>query len=195
MSGVSITSGANPDLSAIVAGGDAFLARVKTFQDAKIAAEAALDNLNLGKNVAAVMAEAQAREAKAQQAIDDAQSEAYKIVAEAKTQAAAILADHHTQAQTVLSSAKAQVDGLDEEVKTARKMLTDWSDQTKAEANSIMGSAVAAKAKADKLHADNHDAANKLAVAQAQAEDALKKVKVLEAALVAKLDAIKAAAS
>lgn len=195
MAGVSVTESTNIDLDAIVAGGDAFMARIKDLQATKAAAETAFSDLKIGKDAAAAFNEAQATRQAATQTLTEANDQAAKTIAEAKDQAAKIITDAKDEATALMAFAKQGADGLDAQVASARKVLQDWSDKTTADANNIMAQAVAAKMAADRQLADNQSAAKKLADAQAQVEEAMKATQATQMALNAKLDAIKAAAS
>lgn len=195
MAGVSVTEGAHVDLDALVAGGDAFFQRVKTLQDAKQKHDAALENLNLGKDVAAAMAAAQAREAAAIDALAGAKTEAEKIIEAAKLEAATIGTVAKDKADADLAAAQAQVKELDAQVISARKVLQDWSDKTTADANGLLAAANAARVAADKQMADNKQQAKELAALQAQAKLDIENALKTKAALDAKIDAIKMAAS
>src|SRR5258705_9580207 len=163
--GMSIDQGPNIDLSAIIAGGADFLARMQKFKDAKETAEQALANLGLGKDARAALDEAARTldEAKNKRDADlaafmkqttDTKTSVEDWAAATKADAAKALAD----AQAQLADAKAKADG----------------------ANTVYAAASGAMQKAQ----DNADAllkdaqvkaAKRLSDAQAQA-DALMKV-------------------
>ena len=116
--GMSIDQGPNIDLSAIIAGGADFLARMQQFKDAKETAEQALANLGLGKDARAALDEAARTLSEAQNKRDadlaafmkqttDARKSIEDWAAATKAEAAKALAD----AQAQLADAKAKADG------------------------------------------------------------------------------------
>lgn len=195
MSGVSISESNNIDLDAIVAGGDDFMARVKTLQQAKSDSAAALDALNIGRDVVAAMQDAQAREAQALKLVEQAKADSENVIAAATAQADKIRGQAQTEADALMASAKSQSDGIEQEVLVARAALNAWSSKTRTEADAVMAKAIETNANAEKQWADNRQAAELLATAQAEAQAAITEANNTQAALAAKLDAIKAAAS
>lgn len=155
-------SGGNIDLNAIVSGGDAFLARVKTLKDATADHKTALENLRLGTDVVRAMQDVQGREQAVMEAAATAKTESEKMIADAKAEAAGIVAKAKENAEAVMSKATADADALAREVDEAREALAEWSEKTKAEASGAVNAANASKKDAD----------SKLALAQKTGEDA-----------------------
>ena len=174
---------ANTDLDAIVTGGDAFMARLKEFKDAKAESEAALANLRLGTDVVRAMQDVQTREQAALDALATAKEEADKIGTEARAEADSILAAANEQAEEIKSQARAAADDLSREVDEARTTLNDWSAKTRADANALMDSAVSAKAVADQRVKDADQKA-------AAAGELMERAKAAEAAAAAQTAAV-----
>lgn len=196
MSGVSITSGGtNIDFDAIVAGGDTFVARVKELQAIQAKLDASYAALSIGKDATAVLQEAQLREQQATKLVSDATEQAAEIIAKANSQAAEIIKSAQDGAGSATNDAQAKINALDAQAKDAQQVLSAWSAQTKSEAGNIMASAVSVKAAADKHLADNQAAAKDLADKHVKADAALQEANRKQAALDAKLNAIKVAAS
>lgn len=191
---VSITQG-NPDLDAMVAGGDGFLTRIKEWQAKKAAAEEALTALNIGKDAAAALSAAQAERQAAIQVLEDAKSQAETILLDAKRKAEEVTKSAQSQADTLLASAHKEAAGLEEEVSAARKALQEWSEKTKNEANGHLARAVTARTAADKQLSDNQTAAMALADSRVGLDAALQAAVAKKADLDARLEAIRAAAS
>lgn len=192
---VSVSEHTDVDLDAIVAGGDAFMTRVKMLQKAKADSIAALESLNIGNDVAAAMRDAQAREATAIKLIEDAKVEADGIVVAATAKAASITSNAQVEADALLAAARKETAAIEQEVKTARTTLQSWSEKTTAEGEAVLTRANAAQAKADRQLAANQKAADELAKARAEAKAATDRANATQAAVAAKLEAIKAAAS
>lgn len=191
MSGVSVTSGTNLDLEALVAGGDTFIQRVKDFNDAKAKHEVALANLNIGKNAVAAYTDAQANQAAALKMVADAKTEAEHIVALAKQEAESIVLVARDTAATIVDAANKSSADIEQQVNTASKVFQAWSDKTKAEANDLLSRATIIKAQADQTLADNKKASSDLADAQASAKSAQDAANAVRAEFNTKLDAIK----
>jgi hypothetical protein len=126
MSGVSITSGA-PDLDAIISGGAEFVARLKTFQEQKAAAENAINDLHLGNGARAALDEASRHLESAKQEASDirnaAAADARKVrdsVAQWKqeTENAASLA--RAQAESHLAAAAKKHDEAEKRLAAAK---------------------------------------------------------------------------
>jgi hypothetical protein len=94
-----------------------------------------------------------------------------------------------------LSAETSPAAAIEQEVKTARATLTAWSDKTKQEVTALLDGANASKAKADQQLAANQKAADELAKARVDVKTATDRANATQAALAAKLDAIKVAAS
>lgn len=195
MSGVSVTSGGNVDLDALVAGGDSFLARIKALQEQKAQADASLEALKIGKDANAAYSDAQVNQAAALKVLADAKEQAAAIVANAHAEAAALLKTTKDQASGVLDTSQKSAFALDAQVANAKKDFAAWHDSAKAQASGILDSANATKAAAEKQHAENLAAAKALADAQAQTQAHLNAAKAKQDKLDAALNAIKVAAS
>lgn len=194
--GVSLeTNSTNLDLDAIVAGGDAFMTRVKTLQKAKAASTDALDALNIGRNVVEAMRDAQAKEAAALKMIEDAKVEAKEIIATATQRAGEIAGHAQEQAEALLTKAQRASEAVEEEVRVGRAALAAWSDKTTAEAQSLMSQAESAMAAAGKKAAENVKEAKRLADAQKETKAMQDAAEASRATFTAKIEAIKAAAS
>lgn len=167
---VSATSGGATDLDAIVSGGDAFMARLKAFTEAKAKHDAALASLKLGTDVVRAMQDVQAREQAAMAAITEASAQAEKTVTEAKAEAQRMIAEATAQAHAIQDKAAAEADALAREVDAAHAALTEWSDKTRDSANTLMNEAVAARAEADRRLDASQKAESKAAAAMAKAK-------------------------
>jgi hypothetical protein len=193
---VSVTEGhSNVDLDAIVAGGDAFMARVKTLQQEKAAHGAALKALNIGNDAVAAMRGAQAREQQAIKLVEEAKLEAEAIMAAATARAEKLRIETQIAADGLMADANSASAAIEQEVKVARAALNAWSDKTRAEIDALMAYATDTKADAEQQLVDNRQAAEALAKAKAQADAKIVFANATQAALNAKLEAIKAAAS
>lgn len=194
--GVSINEGGgNVDLDAIVAGGDAFLARIKTLKEAKEDADASLAALKLGTDLAAKQREVQEHEQAALQKVQDAKSDAATLVEQGRADAAALKRQAQVEADELLAKARGQASTLSTEVANAQQVLSVWAEKTKSEADDYMTRATDAKNEAEKQLELNVQAAKDLAKDRKQAQQALADANALQVTLTAKLDAIKAAAS
>lgn len=193
--GVSISENSNVDLNAIVAGGDAFMSRLKALQQAKADADAALTGLNLGMDIIRAQQDLQQREANAMKMIEDAKAQVEKVLEDASREAAATKGFAQTVADDLLAKAKAQSDAVDQEVAIARAAVDLWSTNTRAAAQTLLDQANAKNSRADAILAANQSAADDLASAQKAADEALAKANTMQATLNAKLEAIRVAAS
>lgn len=155
---VSVSQNPNVDLDSIVTGGDAFLARMKAFKDAKAEHDDALNNLRLGHDVVRAMQDVQVREQAVIDTTEGAKTEAEKIIADAKANAEGIRTAANSDAEAARAKAAAEGDALAREVDEAHASLSEWSEKKKSDANELMNAAVAAKAEAEKLMAKAHQA-------------------------------------
>jgi cell division septum initiation protein DivIVA len=188
---VSITSGNNADLSAIISGGDEFLKRVKTYQEAKKKAEEAQEKLNLGKDVVKAMADAQAKEQAATDALREAKEQAAKIIEEANKAASDKLHQAQETAKQVITNAQTRASQIDKDAIEAKAMVDEFTKQATADAEEVKKQSAAAKAQITKMHSEVKKAHESALHDQEQAKKALQAVETLEATL----NAIKLAAS
>lgn len=193
--GVSISEGGNIDLDAIVAGGDGFLDRIKAIKAAKAEHDASLDALNLGRDAAAAMRDAQMREEAAKQLYEATKVQAEQMLTDGHARAAEIVRQGQIDVDTMMVKAHADVAAIDAQVKDAHQVLSSWSENTKAEASGLLDRATATKAEADQQFVTNLKEAKNLAALQAEAKTEIDTAVQLQATLAARLDAIKAAAS
>src|SRR5258705_4359438 len=170
--GMSIDQGPNIDLSAIIAGGADFLARMQQFKDAKETAEQALANLGLGKDARAALDEAARTLSEAQNKRDadlaafmkqttDTRKSIEDWAAATKADAANALAD----AQAQLADAKAKADGANTVYADASVAMQKAQDN----ADAVIASA---KAEAKKLLADAQAQADAMTKKAQKAQDA-----------------------
>ncbi|SRR6266478_464932 len=170
--GMSIDQGPNIDLSAIIAGGADFLARMQQFKDAKETAEQALANLGLGKDARAALDEAARTLDEAKNKRDTDLAAFMKQTTETRTaveswatairaEAAKVLAD----AQAQLADAKAKADGANTVYAAASGAMQKAQDN----ADAVTASA---KAQANKLLADAQAQADAMTKKAQKAQDA-----------------------
>lgn len=192
---VSVTEHTNVDLDALVAGGDAFMARVKALQQAKVDHAAALDALNIGRDAVAAMQNAQQREQTALNLIEQAKKDAQDLIAAASADAEKIRNLAQTEIAALHSAAQSKSEAIEQEVKVARAAVNAWTERTRKETSDHLARATETRAAAEKQHADNKKTAADLLGAQAEAQALTQSATEKHAALDAKLEAIKAAAS
>lgn len=170
--GMSIDQGPNIDLSAIIAGGADFLARMQKFKDAKETAEQALANLGLGKDARAALDEAARTldEAKNKRDADlaafmkqttDTKASVEDWAAATKAEATKALAD----AQAQLADAKAKADG-------ANAVYADASVAVQKAQDNADAVTTSAKTQANKLLMDAQAQADAMTKKAQKAQDA-----------------------
>lgn len=170
--GMSIDQGPNIDLSAIIAGGADFLARMQQFKDAKETAEQALASLGLGKDARAALDEAARTLSEAQNKRDadlaafmkqttDTKAAIEDWAAATKAEATKVLAD----AQAQLADAKAKADG-------ANTVYADASVAVQKAQDNADAVTTSAKTQANKLLMDAQAQADAMTKKAQKAQDA-----------------------
>lgn len=164
-------SGHDEDLSAVVAGGQHFVSRLKIIKDARLEHDDALNNLRLGHDVVRAMQDVQRREQDVMDIAAKAEAEAKDLMEATKAEASKVLSDAKAEAEAVLAHAAAQGDALAREVDEAHAALSEHSIAATADSKRLMDEAVAihTKARAGLTEADGLRAAAEKAKAEAEA--------------------------
>jgi hypothetical protein len=156
--GVSITSGGGSiDTAAVLAGGQQFLDRLRQFEEARVAAETAREQLGIGRDVVALRDQA-ARH------VESAREEAEKIKADALARATKeqkslheFLAQARDEQMRLLNDARSKSAEADrrlamaEETHQAATKMHAEATETLAKANSARDAVAAAQAALSKL--------------------------------------------
>lgn len=156
------TKAIDPDLVASLSGGDAFFQRMAELKAANETADASLAQLNLGKKANVAYADATAKLAQAQNALEDANAGAVDILARAQKSASQTIAGAQAKADGILAQAAKEVQSSQDEVKAARVL-----------ADELLTTASATKAKADEILVLNTAVQTELDIKQAELDKAI----------------------
>lgn len=178
----------NPDLNAILAGGDEFFKRISELNQVKANADASVAALKASNDIVGTIAEANKRIEQATNTLNDAKSAAASIIAKATK-----------EADDILGAAKrdtaAMVDQATKSAATARKGAEDWIAQATAEAKSTLDDAKKAKADVAATLAANKEAQKAINDTQVKLDAALADANALKSDLTTRAANLQAAVS
>lgn len=165
----------NPDLEALISGGEAFLRRVAELKDARAGYERSLADFNIGQEVVAALASAKEKEEAAVKALEDAMAQAGGLLEDARKQAAVIVEEARASAEGLLNDSQAKIAAdrasLEYEMKNRQESFDSWAAGQEAKINANLEAAATARSRAEAQAKANQLAADELAVAQKDARE------------------------
>jgi len=172
MAGVSIdtnpTPSLPPDFSAALEGGEGFLKRLGVLQQAKKDADAAVEQLNLGRSVAQAHAEADAaitqKRTEADKYATDAKARADRLVAQASAKAKALVDEANGKAEQI----KAMAQALHDNAATEHARAAELKQQAQQVQQKVTADAAAAVSLRQQLENSMGEARTALQAANAR---------------------------